>query len=308
MAYTFTEFKNLQKNIQFKYFIDTLSITNRTPGYYVNWKKVYDNVSNIELSLNTLNYLLGKPDIYNKTLNLLSKQPELIKVVPILLAIRDTEFPVLNLDDDLNMEFSELNFTNIDTYNIENYVSFMDKTGLLTFLSSKLTNNLVDYVLGVEVGLDSNGRKNRSGDIMEKIIERKIIKICETYDLEYITQATPKNIHSKWNYILPSNEARRRHDFAIYNPSLNKLSVIEVNYYTSGGSKLKSVAGEFISLNSFLDSSDNSIDFIWITDGQGWLTAKNPLQEASLNIEHILNLHMINNNFLETILTDNTRD
>lgn len=304
MDFTFDDYKSFEKTEQFHHFIDTLSITNRTPNYYVNWNKVYNNVSEIELSLHTLNYLLGKSNIYDEAINLFKKQPGLIKVIPILLAIREKSFPVLILDENLNMEFLNLDFKNVDYNNIESYVEFTQKAGLLDFLSSKLTNNLVDYIFGVEVGLDSNGRKNRSGAIMEEIIEKEIQRICSINNLEYTTQANPNAIMEKWNYTLPSDEAKRRHDFAVYNPRKNELSILEVNYYGGGGSKLNSVAGEFISLNSFLHQKDSTIKFIWITDGQGWLTAKNPLMESFINIEHIFNLRMINSRFLEYVLVE----
>lgn len=301
MNYQYQEYKMLDRPEKFEYLMETLSITNRTPDYYVNWNKVNGNLKEIELSLNTMNYLLGKENIYDEALILFEKQPELLKAIPILLAIRDKKFPVLILDDTI-MNYVFLDFQDIEKNEIKKYVDFIESTGLLDFMENKITNNLVDYVFGVEVGLDSNGRKNRSGSTMEILVEKKIQKICEQNNYHYMIQATAARIKKEWNYNLPTDEAKRRHDFAIYNPDKQEVSIIEVNYYGGGGSKLKAVAGEFVGLSTFLLTEDPAIKFIWITDGQGWHTSRNPLYEAFLSLDEVLNLHMLNEGYLEEVL------
>ena len=52
----------------------------------------------------------------------------------------------------------------------------MKKTGLFNLLQNHLVNNLYDYVLGVECGLNSNARKNRGGHLMEDAVEKFIQK------------------------------------------------------------------------------------------------------------------------------------
>ncbi|MEJ9280620.1 type II restriction endonuclease [Ureibacillus thermosphaericus] len=302
MEYSYNEYTSLTKEERFDYLIETLSPTNRTSDYYVNWNKVYQNTKEIEIYLHLLNYLIGKNEIYKEALTLFKKYPESIRAIPTLLAIRETNFEVLHIDDKLNLTYENLDFVNIDTDNIEKYVDFANLSGLLDFLSNHCTKSLVDYVIGVEVGLDSNGRKNRSGTFMEKVVENKVKTICECYGLEYLPQATAPRILKKWNFELPYNESIRSHDFAIYNPDKNKLTIIEVNYYGGGGSKLKSVSGEFTELNNFFQAKNPNIQFVWITDGQGWHTAKKPLQEAFNEINHIINLDMLNNGYLEEIL------
>lgn len=302
MQHSLESYRGLGKPQQFEYLMETLSITNRTPEYYVNWDKVYRNSNEIELYLHTMNYLLGKENIYNEALRLFEKQPDLLKAIPILLAIRDKKFPVLMLDDENQANYIHLDFNKIKNEDIQSYVDFIQGAGLLSFMENKLTNNLVDYVFGVEVGLDSNGRKNRSGDTMEFLVEQSVQDICNKNGYQYITQATAARIKEEWNYELPTDEAKRRHDFAVYCPNENKLSIIEVNYYGGGGSKLKAVAGEFVGLSTFLLERDPSIKFIWVTDGQGWHTARNPLYEAFLSLDNIFNLHMLNEGYLEEVL------
>ncbi len=56
------------------------SVTNRTPEYYVNWEKVERETRKFELELNTLNYLIGKEDIYSEALELFTNQPELLEL------------------------------------------------------------------------------------------------------------------------------------------------------------------------------------------------------------------------------------
>lgn len=299
---TFEEYNKLSKDEKFKILINTLSLTNRTPQYYVNWEKAEANTRALEISLNTLNYLIGKNNIYQEAKTLFQEQPNLIKAIPRLLAIREEKFEVLRISENANLLFENLDFKNIDILNIEKYIDFANESGLLEFLSKKATKSLVDYVFGVEVGLDSNGRKNRSGTFMEQIVEEKIANICKDNGLEYIPQANATKIRMKWNVDVPYKESMRNHDFAIYNPRTNKLIIVEVNYYGGGGSKLKSVSGEFAELSTYLHETAPKIQFVWVTDGQGWHTATRPLRDAFEVIDYIINLNMLNADYLEKFL------
>lgn len=298
----FNEYTKLKKDQQFDLLMDSLSLTNRTPQYYVNWSKVVRQTKDLELALHTLNYLVGKDNIYDETYNLLSSQPNLIRALPTLLAIRDTVFEVLRIDEEAELEFERLDFVNVDTSNIKKYVDFAEESGLLDFLSKNLNKNLVDYVYGVEVGLDSNGRKNRSGTFMEQLVEEKVKVLCRENGLEYLAQGNAHQIKAKWNFDLSYKESVRNHDFAIFNPATNRLTIMEVNYYGGGGSKLKAVAGEFADLSKFIFNQTPQVQFIWITDGQGWHTANRPLRDAFETIDYIINLKMLNQQYLEHIL------
>lgn len=302
---TYTNFIQLTAEQRFNKFISSLAITNRTPEFYVDWEKVVRNTQDFELELNTLNYLIGKQDIYAKALNLFTKQPDLIKALPILIATRVKNLDILisaNID---KLNYTYLDFEVIDTKKIKDYLDFAENTGLLNFLQNKLTSNLVDYVYGVEVGLDTNARKNRSGKAMESLLSTSLESLAKKVDIEYKLQISAKSIFEQWNIEVPTDKAARSFDAAILLKKPRKLFLIETNFYGGGGSKLKSVAGEFITLNNLIKTAKTPLDFIWITDGEGWQTAKAPLQEAFAAINNIFNLAMVKNNFLEELLKAN---
>ncbi|MBP2624037.1 type II restriction endonuclease [Streptococcus oricebi] len=292
------EYINLDSDQRLKEFLATLSITNRTPDYYVNWEKVSRETKKFELELNTMNYLIGKEDMYQEALGLFTKQPDLLKVVPSLIASREKILDVLIIDEEDNMAFDQLNFSKIDLDRIKEYVDFMDHSGLLSFLQKEANRSLVDYVYGVEAGLDSNARKNRSGTTMEGIIERSVAKVSRVYNLDFKAQATAAFIKERWNIEVPVDKSERRFDLAVYCPKKHKVWLIETNYYGGGGSKLKAVAGEFTELNQFIRTSADDVDFVWITDGQGWKTAHLPLAEAFGHIPYIFNLEMLKQDYL----------
>jgi len=279
-------------------FLESLSITNRTPEYYVNWKKVDRETKKYELELNTLNYLIGKDDIYFEALRLFTKQPNLLKAIPSLIASRDKVLDILTIDNDDNMFFKQLNFKTIDASRIDDYMKFIEKSGLLKFLQRHANRSLVDYVYGVETGLDSNARKNRSGKTMEGILERYVSRISKEQKLEWKAQATAKFIKNEWGIEVPVDKSERRFDVAVYSKEKHKVWLLETNYYGGGGSKLKSVAGEFTELSQFVVTSDDDVEFVWVTDGQGWLTAHLPLAEAFSHITNVFNLEMLREGFL----------
>ena len=295
---------NLQKYISSSYedrlkqFLNTLSVTNRTPEYYVNWEKVERETKRYELELHTLNYLIGKDNIYSEALHLFTKQPNLLKAIPSLIASRDKVLDILTIDENDNMSFDSLNFSKIDKNRIKDYVDFVKQSGLLDFLQKKANRSLVDYVYGVESGLDSNARKNRSGTTMEGILERHVAKISQEQKLEWKAQATAQFIKDKWGIKVPVDKSERRFDVAVYSREKHKVWLIETNYYGGGGSKLKAVAGEFTELSQFVITSDNDVEFVWVTDGQGWKTAHLPLAEAFSHITNVFNLEMLREGFL----------
>ena len=291
----------LSNEDRLKQFLNTLSLTNRTPEYYVNWKKVDRETKKYELELNTLNYLIGKDDIYSEALRLFTKQPNLLKAIPSLIASRDKVLDILTIDNDDNMSFEQLNFKTIDASRIDDYMKFIEKSGLLKFLQRHANRSLVDYVYGVETGLDSNARKNRSGKTMEGILERYVSRISKEQKLEWKAQATAKFIKNEWGIEVPVDKSERRFDVAVYSKEKHKVWLLETNYYGGGGSKLKSVAGEFTELSQFVVTSDDDVEFVWVTDGQGWLTAHLPLAEAFSHITNVFNLEMLREGFLSEL-------
>lgn len=266
--------------------------------YFVNWKKVIQNIEPIEKELNLLNFLIGKKDLHRETVDLIVKYPDTIKAIPLLLAIRDKSLEVLI--DTRNFIYREFNFTK-KKYTKEELKSFADfilKSGLGALLKDKKIKNLVDYATGVEVGLDSNGRKNRGGSLMESLVEEFIRDTCQELNIEYLPQATAKKIREKWNIDVKVDKSSRIIDFAINKNG--KLYFVEVNFYGGGGSKLKSTATEYIRMNEYWNKQ--GIEFIWITDGAGWKSTLKPLREYFDKADYLLNLELLRKGILERIL------
>jgi type II restriction enzyme len=196
--------------------------------YFVNWEKVNNNVLIFEKELNLLNYLIGKPNIEKEAFELLRKYPETIKAIPTLLAVRESVIDVLI--DTKNFEYKNLHFFQNSYTNDEIHaiVEFIIKSGLGKLLENKQIKNLVDYATGVEVGLDSNGRKNRGGTLMESLVEEFVKETCETIGIEYMSQASAKKIKELWNLDVIVDKSSRQLDFAINNKG--KLYFIESKF------------------------------------------------------------------------------
>lgn len=281
----------------FEYMLSTLKETIRTYDFFVAWEKVLENITHVEVALNILNTLIGKDDLVSKLKLLIKSYPEIVPTIPLLIAVRGTTIKVADIHGDIEYSFSKRKVYADDE--IHSIVEFAEKCGLLTILADKRIKNLVDYATGVEVGLDTNARKNRSGGAMENLTEVYISTLCERCNFQYIKQATATAIKSKFGKTVNTDKSDRHFDFAI--DTAKKIYLLEVNYYAGGGSKLKSVAGEFKSLFELVNN--DATGFIWVTDGKGWLTARHPLSETFNATDFVMNLEMIEQGVLEEIIT-----
>ena len=287
----------LSENAAFEYLLSNLKDTIRTYDFFVAWEKVLGNVSGIEIALNILNTLIGKDNVVGQLKELIKKYPEVVPVIPLLIAVRGKNIKIADLGGDIEYSFAKRkSYTDVE---IDKIVYFAEKSGLLKIIADKSIKNLVDYSIGVEVGLDTNARKNRSGTAMENLTEVYIKAICEKQGFRYIAQATAAKIKQEFNKDVSTDKADRHFDFAIDTGAM--LYLLEVNYYGGGGSKLKSVAGEFSNLFSLV--KNETTGFIWVTDGEGWLTAKRPLSETFNMTDYVMNINMIEQGLLEEIVT-----
>lgn len=254
-------------------------------GYYVDFEKVHKNVDAIKIELNILNSLIGAIDIDNKFENLVEKYPEVLKCIPILIAVRANEIYAMDDEGAFNFNFKKPN------YSAEQYKMFMRKTGLFDLLEHHIINNLVDYVTGVETGLDSNGRKNRGGHLMEDLVEAYIEKAGFIKDETYFKEMYIHQITAKWDIDLSaiSNKGKmeKRFDFVVKTPSM--IYAIETNFYGSGGSKLNETARSYKTLALEVDTIDG-VTFVWFTDGKGWTSARNNLEETFDVMDTIYNI------------------
>lgn len=283
---------------------DTLQDSIFTWDYFTDFEKVKRNVKKIEKELNLLNYLIGKENIEEEFLSLVEEYPKVRKILPILIAIRDDKLsstPIITNMETLIPENKKYIFNDEINENIKKeLLIFFKETGLKDFFANKSVKNLVDYCFGVEVGFDTNARKNRTGILMENIVGKYLETFCtKNKNFSFIEQATQKRIKEFLNYEIEIDKNSRRFDFALLNKTENKLYIIEVNYYSGGGSKLKATAREYKELNTFLKAQN--ITFIWITDGLGWETAKNSLEETFVHNDYVINLEILRNDILEEI-------
>lgn len=275
---------------------DTFKSSIKTWDYFVNWKKVFANGTDLEIVLNKLNYLLGKENLKEEFKKLYASNPDIVKALPVLLAVRENS---LEIFDKATKESEFFDFTGTEN-DPDKYFEFLEKSGLARLFQKDGIKNLVDYVTGVEVGLDSNGRKNRGGTLMEEIVETYIKDFSAKRGFEYLAQARATDIKAKWGYEVEVDKSERSFDFAVYNPKTKKIKLFETNFYNGGGSKLKAVCGEFRSLYDEL--TKQGIDFVWITDGLGWKTTRRPLEETfNHNNGQVFNLNMLEDGVLEEL-------
>ncbi len=282
----------------FEYLMKTLKNTITGWDYFVNWSKVLDNVRDIEIDLNILNYLIGKENVVEEFEALLDKHPSVGRLVPVLVACRESRFEILTNYNKEHFTYETFDFTDVKDLDKAKVVEFAKCTGFLDLLSKKRVKSIVDYVIGLEVGLDSNARKNRGGKVMEGIVEFFVNDICDRNGLEYLRQASARRVRKKWGIELSVDKSSRRVDFAIN--AFDHLFLIETNFYAGGGSKLKSTAGEYKAMYDFWKADGH--DFIWITDGHGWVSTRLPLEETFNHIDYLLNLEMVSKGVLEAVI------
>ena len=241
-------------------------------SYYVDFNKIYGNVDKIKIELNILNSLIGSQNIEEEFRNIIFKYPETLECIPVLLAVRSNEIFVKD-------EFDEY-----------------------LFKFNKMVYSIDDYVLGVEVGLDSNGRKNRGGHLMEDLVESYIEKAGYQKNVNYFKEMYLSDIEKKWGLDLSAmsgdNTSTKRFDFVIKTD--NQVYVIETNFYSSGGSKLNETARSYKMLAEE-SKKVNGVTFIWFTDGIGWLSAKKNLEETFNEMDTIYNIVDLENGIIDNL-------
>lgn len=265
--------------------------------YYINFETIYKNAEIYKVELNMMNSLIGSEKIEKDFEDLVQKYPEVLKCIPTLLAVRQSE--IIVLDDDGNK--FEYNFKNMN-YDTKQYKVFMRETGLFNLLEKHLVNNLYDYVLGVECGLNSNARKNRGGHLMEDLVEKFIQKAGFKKNETYFKEMYLQDIEKKWkldmSFISNKNQATKRFDFVIKTDKC--IYGIETNFYASVGSKLNETARSYKMIAEEADKV-KGFQFVWFTDGMGWYLARNNLKETFDNMEHIYNIADMKNGIINKI-------
>ena len=261
-------------------------------GYYTDFERVYENAERLKVEINILNSLVGARNIEAEFESILVKYPECLKAIPILLAVRENEIYCQDENGAVNYRFDSA------IQSVEQYKYFMRQTGLFDMLQNHIISNLFDYVTGVEVGLGSNGRKNRGGHQMENLVESFLKKA----KVEYYKEMYLSEIENKWNINLSAISAEgtstKRWDFVVKTPSC--IYVIETNFYTGGGSKLNETARSY-KMIAEESKSISGFKFVWITDGGGWPSARRNLEETFNVLDSIYNINDMENNVFSTL-------
>ena len=268
-------------------------------GYYVDFNKVYGNVETIKVELNILNSLIGSKNIEADFEKLLTDYPQVLKCIPVLLAVRGREIYTIDGDGEYLFNFKKMN------YSVEEYKMFMKKTGLFSLISEHIINNLVDYVTGVEVGLDSNGRKNRGGHLMENLVEDCLQKAGLVKGVDYFKEMYISDIEKKWSIDLSNisnqGKAEKRFDFVVKKGAT--IYGIETNFYSSGGSKLNETARSYKTIA--LEAKEiQGFAFVWFTDGQGWQSARHNLEETFDVMDNIYCISDMENGVVDTLFSE----
>ncbi len=271
-------------------------------GYYIDFEKVHKNVDGIKVELNILNSLIGSKNIEEDFEKLLRKYPDVIKCIPLLLAVRANEIYCQDENGGHLFQFDFGKYPPNSHVHYEKYKYFMRETGLFDLLENHIVNNLVDYATGVETGLDSNGRKNRGGHLMEDLVESFIQKAGFVKDKSYFKEMKIKDIEKKFNIDLSaiSNKGKtvKRFDFVI--KTEHCIYGIETNFYASSGSKLNETARSYKQIAQEAQNIDG-FTFVWFTDGNGWTDARHNLEETFDVMEHLYNIKDLENGVISEV-------
>ena len=285
-------------------FHETIIDTNRSYNFFVNWEKVEQHVDKYKIELSILDSLIGSRN-FNKDLeNILKKYPEVLPVIPILIAVRDARLKVIRDFSDADTDIMEYNFTErkLSELEIRVLIEFFEKTGLKNFFENLSTKSIRDYVTGVEVGMDTHARKNRSGDSMELVIKPFIERINLKHDDRYIIlfQKNFNYLQKNFGIKVSASIRNRKADFILINADKDRVVNIEVNFYSGTGSKPQEIVDSYINRQEEL--KENGFEFIWITDGYGWKGQKNQIEKGFRKVNYLLNLHFVRKGLLEDIL------
>jgi type II restriction enzyme len=282
-------------------FQKTLIKTNRTPEFFVDWIKVKENLDQIKIELSLWNSLIGPKSIETDFTDLIKKYPEVIKTIPILFAIREREFPVIvdfyNLEKSVrNLDFNKNKYSKISPSEINDYVEFAKKGGLFDLFH--YIRNFYDYVFGVEVGLDTNARKNRSGEAMEKLMTPLINNIATELNCRILSQKKFDSVQLLGG-IVPPELSSRKSDFILH--LRNRFVNIEANYFSGAGSKPEEIVDSYINRRNELVR--NHWDFIWITDGDVWRVSENQIVKAFNSLDYVFNIEFSRRGLLKEALS-----
>lgn len=277
-----------------KNFLKTLKLSNKTSRFYFDVSDII-TLKSAKKDIEGLNVLIGEKNFNEKLKSIIINNPHLVPIFPLLVGVRDSYIELL-------IEYTykkpwisrgyDFSGEDLDESKIEGIIDFFERVGLKDFFENAEIKDVYSYLLGIHLGLRTNARKNKSGEFMEQYIDSYVKNLCREKGLEYLSQATSKDILINFNIDISPVVKNKRIDFVINDKG--KLLLIEVNFYNSTGSKIKSVAQEFVKFNQDCLKSPFVKDFIWITDGAGWLKERKTLERTfseGINVININDMH-----------------
>lgn len=275
-----------------------------TYKYYIDFNTVYKNAQKYKIELNILNSLIWSKDIEKDFRELIKKYPNVIKSIPIMLAVRQSKIFVVDDWIDMIYDFNKMNYTE------DQYIKFMKETGLFDLLENHIINNCFDYITWVETWLNSNARKNRWGDLMENVVESFILKEWFKKDTNYFKEITATEVEKKFwinlNAITDQlttvnkkwEKTEKRFDFVIKTDK--SVYWIEANFYSSGGSKLNETARSYKMISKEADEIQ-WFTFVRFTDWKWRKDAKNNLRETFNVLKDLYNINDMKNWIMKKI-------
>ena len=282
----------------FDEWLNTMTDSVASWTYYTDFEKVYENVNDIKIPLCLLNSLIGSKNIKQDFLKLYEKYPEVLRAVPIIIAKRLKDIVVVkDPEKDFYFDFKKHDYTP------EEYSLFMEKSGIYDLLEHHLVASLLDYVTGVEVGMDTNGRKNRTGHSMEAIVQQYLEQegyvMGETMFKEIYQNEIEERFNVDLSAITNEGTTQKRFDYVIKSSKI--IYLIEVNFYATGGSKLNETARSYKMITEETRNIPD-VEFMWFTDGIGWHKAKNNLRETFEVLPNLYNINDLSNGVLKNII------
>lgn len=283
----------------FEKFVGTLQ-TYYDRDYYVDWSTVYANTKRYHRELLLLSSLCKETDKEKAARELLRDYPQIIPALPILIGNRGS---VLIMEDPAAARVTTYEFTKPDAHNldseVERYTHFLLTSGLIELLNH--IGSVPDYVTGVEVGIGTNGRKNRGGECGIRAVNPFIIKaevalpgMLSKYQASY-------DFLKQQGCFLPTLLEGVIWDWAFWTGhEPRRFVVAEVNHYGGSGSKPAEVARDYAARQPMLDNAN--VGFVWLTDGLGWLKMRTPLRMAFDSIHYLINVCLAADGMLEWAL------
>ena len=269
------------------HFFETLLPSNKTYEYFVDWGKVKSAVNKYLDELSLLNSLtkMDSTKRVERMYSLLLRYPQIVEVIPLLIAERVKNGKIDIFDPEIEkfliFEFKQ---SKVNESTVQQIIDFCIKTGIMDLFQE--VKDIHDYLLGVEVGIDTNARKNRSGDIFERMCQQKIRKLIGS-------KYSPLNNDPQFSLypiVTKGKSKGKTHDVVIYKNGRPVL-IVECNFYNVTGSKPISIAESYIEMHRI--AKEHNVEFLWVTDGPAWHKMKEPLLRSMKEIDWILSYRML---------------